>query len=176
MTFLTRQAFAKQFGESPDDLDMHVIYDVSHNIAKVRTVISPPPLPCCNNPSDLPLGPLVVVMHPTGGAAHGGRQAQDPARAPQGLHARLPAPPPSHPRRLPVHRYNHAAAVKSTHRQRLLLTGWLIMGVLVMPPWCGAGQPVLIGGTMGTCSYVLTGTEQVGTLITLVPCVRLRDS
>lgn len=22
------------------------------------------------------------------------------------------------------------------------------------------GQPVLIGGTMGTCSYVLTGTEQ----------------
>jgi hypothetical protein len=35
MTFLTRQAFAKQFGQSPDDLDMHVIYDVSHNIAKV---------------------------------------------------------------------------------------------------------------------------------------------
>ena len=35
MTFLTRQAFAKQFGSSPDDLDMHVIYDVSHNIAKV---------------------------------------------------------------------------------------------------------------------------------------------
>lgn len=23
------------------------------------------------------------------------------------------------------------------------------------------GQPVLIGGTMGTCSYVLTGTQQV---------------
>lgn len=55
MTFLTRQAFAKQFGESPDDLDMHVIYDVSHNIAKVRTVIGRPPLPCCNNLSDLPL-------------------------------------------------------------------------------------------------------------------------
>lgn len=25
--------------------------------------------------------------------------------------------------------------------------------------WC-AGQPVLIGGTMGTCSYVLTGTQR----------------
>ena len=25
---------------------------------------------------------------------------------------------------------------------------------------CSAGQPVLIGGTMGTCSYVLTGTQQ----------------
>ena len=35
MTFLTRQAFAKQFDTTPDDLDMHVIYDVSHNIAKV---------------------------------------------------------------------------------------------------------------------------------------------
>ena len=35
MTFLTRQAFAKQFGKAPDELDMHVIYDVSHNIAKV---------------------------------------------------------------------------------------------------------------------------------------------
>lgn len=36
MTFLVRQAFAKQFGREPDDLDMHVVYDVSHNIAKVR--------------------------------------------------------------------------------------------------------------------------------------------
>jgi len=36
MTFLTRQAFAKQFHMSPDDLDMHVIYDVSHNIAKAE--------------------------------------------------------------------------------------------------------------------------------------------
>lgn len=36
MTFLTRQAFAKQFNVSPDDLDMQVIYDVSHNIAKVE--------------------------------------------------------------------------------------------------------------------------------------------
>lgn len=35
MTFLVRQAFAKQFATEPDDLDMHVIYDVSHNIAKV---------------------------------------------------------------------------------------------------------------------------------------------
>ena len=34
------QAFAKQFKETPDDLDMHVIYDVSHNIAKVEEHIS----------------------------------------------------------------------------------------------------------------------------------------
>ena len=36
MTFLARQAFAKQFSASPDDLEMAVIYDVSHNIAKVE--------------------------------------------------------------------------------------------------------------------------------------------
>jgi len=36
MTFLVRQAFAKNFGSSPDDLDMHVVYDVSHNIAKIE--------------------------------------------------------------------------------------------------------------------------------------------
>jgi len=36
MTFLTRQAFSKLYHMSPDDLDMQVIYDVSHNIAKVE--------------------------------------------------------------------------------------------------------------------------------------------
>ncbi len=36
MTFLCRQAFAKMFRKTPDELDMHVVYDVSHNIAKVR--------------------------------------------------------------------------------------------------------------------------------------------
>lgn len=34
MTFLARQAFTKVFNETPDDLDMAVVYDVSHNIAK----------------------------------------------------------------------------------------------------------------------------------------------
>lgn len=36
MTFLCRQAFAKQFNCSADDLDMNVVYDVSHNIAKIE--------------------------------------------------------------------------------------------------------------------------------------------
>ena len=35
MTFLVRQAFQKMFKQQADDLDMHVVYDVSHNIAKV---------------------------------------------------------------------------------------------------------------------------------------------
>uniref|UniRef100_K1QEA2 3'-phosphate/5'-hydroxy nucleic acid ligase n=1 Tax=Magallana gigas TaxID=29159 RepID=K1QEA2_MAGGI len=36
MTFLCRQAFAKMFDSTADDLDMFMIYDVSHNIAKVE--------------------------------------------------------------------------------------------------------------------------------------------
>ena len=36
MTFLTRQAFGKIFKSTPDDLDMQVIYDVSHNMAKIE--------------------------------------------------------------------------------------------------------------------------------------------
>ena len=38
MTFLARQAFAKLFKRTPAELDMHVIYDVSHNIAKARAL------------------------------------------------------------------------------------------------------------------------------------------
>ena len=36
MTFLARSAFASVFGKSADELDMHVVYDVSHNIAKME--------------------------------------------------------------------------------------------------------------------------------------------
>ena len=41
MTFLVRQAMAKMFKSTPDDLDMHIVYDVSHNIAKVRRAATP---------------------------------------------------------------------------------------------------------------------------------------
>ena len=34
------QAFSKIFKSAPDDLDMHVIYDVSHNVAKVEEHVS----------------------------------------------------------------------------------------------------------------------------------------
>lgn len=99
MTFLTRQAFAKQFGESPDDLDMHVIYDVSHNIAKVRSHLRR--LGALKPQAMVP--PFIVLVHmqddvggvrvrgsralccvglvTVGGAAHDRRQAQDPPRA-----------------------------------------------------------------------------------------------
>ncbi|KAG7263244.1 hypothetical protein CRUP_023426, partial [Coryphaenoides rupestris] len=94
MTFLTRQAFSKVFTTTPDDLDMHVIYDVSHNIAKVEEHMVD------------------------------GRQ-----------------------KTLLVHRKGSTRAFPPHHP-------------LIAVDYQLTGQPVLIGGTMGTCSYVLTGTEQ----------------
>ena len=48
MTFLVRQAMAKMFKSTPDDLDMHIVYDVSHNIAKVRrAAVLPSWSGCC---------------------------------------------------------------------------------------------------------------------------------
>lgn len=94
MTFLVRQTFAKMFNSTPDDLDMHVIYDVSHNIAKVEEHFINGEL-------------KKLLVHRKGSTR---------------------AFPPHHPL-LPV-------------------------------DYQMTGQPVLIGGTMGTCSYVLTGTEK----------------
>lgn len=93
MTYLARQAFAKQFNTTAEDLDMHVIYDVSHNVAKIEE-------------------------HMVDGK----------------------------PRKLLVHRKGATRAFPPNHP-------------LIPADYQSIGQPVLVGGTMGTCSYVLTGTE-----------------
>ncbi|MEM3585853.1 MAG: RtcB family protein [Candidatus Jordarchaeaceae archaeon] len=36
ITHWVRESFQKTFGRSPEDLDMHLIYDVAHNIAKIE--------------------------------------------------------------------------------------------------------------------------------------------
>lgn len=94
MTFLVRQAFAKHFKQEPDDLDMHVIYDVSHNIAKIEQHVVDGEV-------------KTLLVHRKGSTR---------------------AFPPHHP--------------------------------LIPVDYQFIGQPVLIGGTMGTCSYVLTGTQK----------------
>uniref|UniRef100_A0A1I8A0H9 3'-phosphate/5'-hydroxy nucleic acid ligase n=1 Tax=Steinernema glaseri TaxID=37863 RepID=A0A1I8A0H9_9BILA len=94
MTFCVRQSFAKIFNSTPDDLDMHVIYDVSHNVAKMEE-------------------------HWVDGR----------------------------PKQLCVHRKGATRAFPAHHP-------------LIPVDYQLTGQPVLIGGTMGTCSYVLTGTEK----------------
>ena len=94
MTFLVRQSFAKVFNSTPDDLDMNVVYDVSHNIAKMED-------------------------HMVDGKV----------------------------RKLLVHRKGATRAFPPHHP-------------LIPVDYQMTGQPVLIGGTMGTCSYVLTGTAK----------------
>ncbi|GMH63209.1 hypothetical protein TrLO_g13819 [Triparma laevis f. longispina] len=94
MTFLARQTFAKMFSSTPDDLDMHVVYDVSHNIAKVEQHVVDDQL-------------RTLLVHRKGATR---------------------AFPPHHP--------------------------------LIPVDYQFTGQPVLIGGTMGTCSYVLAGTQK----------------
>eukprot|EP00300_Choanocystis_sp_HF-7_P011496 c17485_g1_i2.p1 GENE.c17485_g1_i2~~c17485_g1_i2.p1 ORF type:complete len:334 (+),score=61.67 c17485_g1_i2:60-1061(+) len=95
MTYLTRQAFAKAFKTTPEALDMHVVYDVSHNIAKVETHADP-------------------VTGQT--------------------------------RRLLVHRKGATRAFPPHHP-------------LLPVDYQFCGQPIIVGGTMGTCSYVLVGTD-----------------
>lgn len=94
ITFLARRAFSKTFNKSAEELDMHMIYDVSHNIAKIEK-------------HEVDGVIKTVLVHRKGSTR---------------------AFPPHHP--------------------------------LVPIDYQFTGQPVLIGGTMGTCSYVLTGTQE----------------
>jgi tRNA-splicing ligase RtcB len=93
LTYLARRAFSKTFQKSPEELDLSLVYDVSHNIAKVE-------------------------QHEIEGEV----------------------------KKLLVHRKGSTRAFPPHHP-------------LVPVSYQFTGQPVLIGGTMGTCSYVLVGTE-----------------
>lgn len=94
MTFLLRQAFMKMFpGETADDLDMQVVYDVSHNVAKFEEHL-------------VDGKPRSLLLHRKGSTR---------------------CFPPFHPS-IPVD-YQHI------------------------------GQPVLIGGSMGTNSHIMLGND-----------------
>lgn len=93
ITHDTRRVFSEVFGRSDRELDMHVVYDVAHNIAKIEDHR-------INNRN------MRVLVHRKGATRAFG---------------------PNHP------------CLPEKYR--------------------AMGQPVLIGGSMGTCSYVLIGTE-----------------
>lgn len=88
ITMLTRKTFSEVFEKEPEELDMHLIYDVCHNIAKVET-------------------------HTVDGEE----------------------------KTLLVHRKGSTRAFPPNHPN-------------IPKDYRSIGQPVLIGGTMGTCSYV----------------------
>lgn len=121
------QAFSKVFGTTPDDLDMHVIYDVSHNIAKVEEHV-------------VDGKQRTLLVHRKGSTR---------------------AFPPHHPL-IPVD-----YQVQNSSDRLIMEPGFRFAADPTQRPlffffsmFQLTGQPVLIGGTMGTCSYVLTGTEQ----------------
>lgn len=95
-----------------DDLDMQLVYDVSHNVAKLEEHI-------------IDGKQKTLCVHRKGSTR---------------------AFPPHNPL-IPVD-YQWTGERFSEQIKA-------IIDKLSFP-----GQPVLIGGTMGTCSYVLTGTEQ----------------
>ncbi|CAB3407581.1 unnamed protein product [Caenorhabditis bovis] len=93
ITFCVRNAFERVFNMSADDMEMQLVYDVSHNVAKMEE-------------------------HLVDGR----------------------------PRQLCVHRKGATRAFPAHHP-------------LIPVDYQLIGQPVLIGGSMGTASYVLTGTN-----------------
>jgi tRNA-splicing ligase RtcB len=110
ITYLARKAFSDVFQREPDDLDMSLVYDVCHNIAKVEQHV-------------VDGEEKTLLVHRKGSTR---------------------AFPPQHP--------NLPKDYKSI------------------------GQPVLIGGTMGTCSYVLVGEKYLllCSLVTQLPSSLLK--
>ena len=92
ITYLARRAFEKVFEKTPEDMEMNLIYDVCHNVAKIETHI-------------VDGQEKTLLVHRKGATR---------------------AFPPNHP--------------------------------MIPEQYKDIGQPALIGGTMGTCSYVLVGT------------------
>jgi tRNA-splicing ligase RtcB (3'-phosphate/5'-hydroxy nucleic acid ligase) len=98
ITHRIREAFSQVFGRKPEELDMHLVYDVAHNIAKIESY-------------DTGRGLEKVIVHRKGATRAFGPGSSD-----------LP------------------------DKYRTL------------------GQPVLVGGSMQTGSYLLAGTAKAGEL------------
>lgn len=92
ITYLARRAFEKVFGRTAQEMEMKLVYDVCHNIAKIEN-------------------------HVVDGVE----------------------------KQLLVHRKGSTRAFPPYHR-------------MIPEPYREMGQPALIGGTMGTSSYILVGT------------------
>jgi tRNA-splicing ligase RtcB len=107
MTYLTRKAFEKVFDKTAEEMDMHLVYDVCHNVAKIEEHII-----------------YSEIDDPTNET----KQRQE------------------HKKTLLVHRKGSTRAFPPNHPS-------------IPKDYQKIGQPALIGGSMGTCSYVLLGTN-----------------
>lgn len=171
MTFLVRQAFSKVFGQTPDDMDMNVVYDVSHNIAKVGCVC------VCVWVALLTLILALFLLsvyffhsecnsqRTAGRRAFSRRQCKEASRASQRRHARVSPSPPSHSCRLPgvVLLQRPPSLPLTTHPPLPTVywpTGarWGYNGHVQVHPKLKSSYKNLVLNR--ACSYVLTGTDK----------------
>uniref|UniRef100_A0A7S3QAF7 RNA-splicing ligase RtcB homolog n=1 Tax=Chaetoceros debilis TaxID=122233 RepID=A0A7S3QAF7_9STRA len=102
ITYLARRAFEKVFDKTAEEMEMNLVYDVCHNVAKIekhQVQVDP-------DDTDSLFQEKNLLVHRKGSTR---------------------AFPPNHP--------------------------------MIPTPYQNVGQPALIGGTMGTCSYILMGTK-----------------
>ncbi len=110
MTYLTRKVFEKVFEKTAEEMEMHLVYDVCHNVAKIEKHV-------------------VSDDSATGGEGNESKDGKN-----------------KQTKTLLVHRKGSTRAFPPHHPS-------------IPNDYKSIGQPALIGGTMGTCSYVLLGTN-----------------
>jgi tRNA-splicing ligase RtcB len=117
MTYLTRNAFEEVFDKKAEEMDMHLVYDVCHNVAKIEKHI-------------------VDYTEDEKDKDNNNDNKANTTTAKEGKMTKT----------LLVHRKGSTRAFPPNHPS-------------IPKDYQAIGQPALIGGTMGTCSYVLLGTE-----------------
>jgi len=105
ITYLTRKVFEQMFEKTAEEMDMELVYDVCHNVAKIEKHI---------------------VSDGKDDGSKDGKNVQE--------------------KTLLVHRKGSTRAFPPNHPS-------------IPKDYQSIGQPALIGGSMGTCSYVLVGTN-----------------
>lgn len=122
MTYLTRSAFEEVFSKTAEEMDMNLIYDVCHNVAKIEEHY---------------IDVDDIEQMSTATIATTNNDSKD---------EHIEVESRKQKRTLLVHRKGSTRAFPPNHPS-------------IPKKYQSIGQPALIGGTMGTCSFILLGTE-----------------
>merc|ERR1712038_1899812 len=113
-------AFEKVFDRTPEEMEMHLVYDVCHNVAKIEEHTVDDDVDVDFDDDDI----RRAGRQGKGSGGSGGKRKKT----------------------LLVHRKGSTRAFPPNHPS-------------IPKDYQAIGQPALIGSTMGTCSYVLLGTN-----------------
>ena len=125
-----RECFSEFFGKSPEDLGMHLVYDVAHNIAKLEEY-----------KIEKRKGPA------KGGSASGGKWERRNGKGEMGKEEWEKREGKGEKRELVVHRKGATRALGPGNPKLPKI-------------YQETGQPVIIGGSMESASYLLVGTKK----------------